>query len=249
MTTLTAWDFTKIVFRLLFIQASWNYQRMLNLGCCFCLAPFATKFLDDSEASRRREFLKRHLEFFNTHPYMASWIIGATMKLEEQGVDIKEIEKVKAHLSRTLAAVGDQLFWRLLKPASAMTGLLLCVKFRSVGIGLLAFLVIYNLPHIYMRVHGLRAGYQNGFELVTTFPMKPYQAMMDFLNKLAALLSGIGLVGLGSSSYIAGRLELAAFLAGAILMYTLIKWKLPLPAALIFLIIFGGIIGALVGQL
>ena len=246
MTTLTVWDFIKIFCRLLFIQASWNYERMLNLGCCFCLLPFAKKYLNDPDASGRREFLKRHLEFFNTHPYMASWIIGATMKLEERGVDPKEIEKFKAHLSRTLAAVGDQLFWRLLKPVAAMIGVLLCLKSQSVGMGLLSFLVIYNLPHVYTRVHGLVAGYQKGFELVTTFPKKSYQSIMDILNKLAGLLIGIGLVSIGASRLTAGGAELAAFLGGTILMYALMKWKAPVPVALLFLIFLSSIVGALV---
>lgn len=57
--------------------------------------------------------LKRHLEFFNTHPYVASPVIGVTLALEEDkanGAPVEDsaIQGVKVGMMGPLAGVGDQ---------------------------------------------------------------------------------------------------------------------------------------------
>lgn len=60
--------------------------------------------------------LKRHLEFFNTHPYVAAPIIGVTLALEEEkanGTEIEDaaIQGVKIGMMGPLAGIGDPVFW------------------------------------------------------------------------------------------------------------------------------------------
>ncbi|MBU5199706.1 PTS system mannose/fructose/sorbose family transporter subunit IID, partial [Vibrio cholerae] len=69
----------------------------------------------------RAEALKRHLEFFNTHPYVASPILGVTLALEEERangapVDDKAIQGVKVGMMGPLAGIGDPVFWFTVKP-------------------------------------------------------------------------------------------------------------------------------------
>lgn len=64
---LTKADRKKVCFRHQFLQGSWNYERMQNGGWCFAMIPAIKKLYtnkDDQIAA-----LKRHLEFYNTHPY------------------------------------------------------------------------------------------------------------------------------------------------------------------------------------
>ena len=65
--------------------------------------------------------MKRHLEFFNTHPYVASPILGVEMALEEQranGADIDDetIQGVKVGMMGPLAGVGDPIWWGTVRP-------------------------------------------------------------------------------------------------------------------------------------
>lgn len=65
---LTKADRKKVCFRHQFLQGSWNYERMQNGGWCFAMIPAIKKLYtnkDDQIAA-----LKRHLEFYNTHPYV-----------------------------------------------------------------------------------------------------------------------------------------------------------------------------------
>ena len=106
-----------LVYRSLYIQATFNLERMQALGFCNCLIPFARKYVKGPEA--QAEFMKRHLMFFNSHPYMACWILGTVVNLEEKllrgEAEQTDIDRYKRMFSQTISAVGDSLFWASLK--------------------------------------------------------------------------------------------------------------------------------------
>ena len=79
--SLTKKDRLSVMLRSQFLQGSWNYERMQNGGWAFSLIPALKKLYPNPEDSKAA--LKRHLEFFNTHPYIASPILGVTLALEE----------------------------------------------------------------------------------------------------------------------------------------------------------------------
>ncbi len=116
---LTKSDRIKVWWRSTFIQGSWNYERMQNGGWAYTLIPALKRLYHTKED--RSAALKRHLEFFNTHPYLASPIIGVTMALEEERangapIDDKAIQGVKVGMMGPLAGVGDPVFWFTVKP-------------------------------------------------------------------------------------------------------------------------------------
>ena len=75
---ITKGDRIKVWWRSTFLQGSWNYERMQNGGWAYTLIPALKRLYHTKED--RSAALKRHLEFFNTHPYLASPILGVTMK-------------------------------------------------------------------------------------------------------------------------------------------------------------------------
>ena len=87
---LTKKDRLQIAWRCTFLQASWNFERMQNGGWAYLMIPAIKKLYKTEE--ERAAALKRHLEFFNTQPYMASPIIGVTMALEEERANGAEID-------------------------------------------------------------------------------------------------------------------------------------------------------------
>mgnify|MGYP002228732609 FL=1 len=89
---LTKADRKKVCFRHQFLQGSWNYERMQNGGWCFAMIPAIKKLYtskDDQIAA-----LKRHLEFYNTHPYVSAPVIGVTLALEEERANGAPIDDV-----------------------------------------------------------------------------------------------------------------------------------------------------------
>ena len=108
-----------VMWRSMFLQGSWNYERMQNGGWAYSLIPALKKLYPSGEEAK--EALKRHLEFFNTHPYVAAPIIGVTLALEEEranGADIDDaaIQGVKVGMMGPLAGIGDPVFWFTVRP-------------------------------------------------------------------------------------------------------------------------------------
>lgn len=83
-------DRLAVAWRSTFLQGSWNYERMQNGGWCFSMIPAIKKLYKTKED--RAAALKRHLEFFNTHPYVASPILGVTLALEEDRANGTEVD-------------------------------------------------------------------------------------------------------------------------------------------------------------
>ncbi|NIS24269.1 hypothetical protein GWN42_16580 [candidate division KSB1 bacterium] len=233
----------KILCRSFYIQATWNYERMLSLGYCFCMIPFAKKCIKTNE--EQAHFLTRNLQFFNTHPYMANRIIGAALKMEEQAIQSKnltdtQIDRIKKRLSESLAAVGDEMFWAQLKPICAILGILLSLYFGLVG--LVGFLVIYNVPHLLVRIRGFSVGYREGSDLIKSSSLKGYKLLLKHLPKFGGFILGLLLIFLLDSDYIKKFSHFVAFGVGMIAMYFMIRRKVPVPLALIALVVVGAIL-------
>ena len=160
---LTKKDRLAVAWRSTFIQGSWNYERMLNGGFAFSMIPAIKKLYSSKED--RTAALQRHLEFFNTHPYIASPIIGVTLALEEERangapVDDVAIQGVKVGMMGPLAGIGDPVFWFTVRPMLGALGASLALSGNILGP--IIFFVAWNLIRWgfmwYTQEFGYRAG-------------------------------------------------------------------------------------------
>lgn len=136
--TLSKKERLSVALRSTFLQGSWNYERMQNGGWAFSIIPAIKKLYKTEE--ERSAALKRHLEFFNTHPYVASPVIGVTLALEEERangaeVDDAAIQGVKVGMMGPLAGVGDPVFWFTVRPILGALGASLAMTGNIMEIG------------------------------------------------------------------------------------------------------------------
>ena len=101
-------DRRSVMLRSQFLQGSWNYERMQNGGWAYSLIPALKKLYPKKEDASAA--LKRHMEFFNTHPYIAAPILGVTLALEEErangaAIDDAAIQGVKVGMMGPLAGI------------------------------------------------------------------------------------------------------------------------------------------------
>ncbi|CAI3269954.1 PTS mannose/fructose/sorbose transporter family subunit IID [Enterococcus cecorum] len=156
-------DRLAVAWRSTFLQGSWNYERMQNGGWCYAMIPAIKKLYKDPED--RKAALKRHLEFFNTHPYVASPVLGVTLALEEDrangaAVDDVAIQGVKIGMMGPLAGVGDPVFWFTVRPMLGALGASLALGGNILGP--ILFFVLWNAIRWgfmwYTQEFGYRAG-------------------------------------------------------------------------------------------
>lgn len=164
---LTKKDRLQIAWRSTFLQASWNFERMQNGGWAYLMIPAIKKLYKTDE--ERAAALKRHLEFFNTQPYMASPIVGVTMALEEEranGAEIDDtaIQGVKVGMMGPLAGVGDPLFYFTLRPVLAALGATLALTGNIMGP--LIFFLVWNIIRMGFMWYTQEFGYKAGTKIV-----------------------------------------------------------------------------------
>ncbi len=149
------------------LQASWNFDRLQNLGFLYQLLP-GLRHLYGRQLPP--ELLERYTTYFNTHPYLAPWVTGTVLRLEadRQGdagavVDGSGFQQM---VMAPYAAMGDALFWGAIRPLAAVIGLLLAIQ--GFLWAPLVLLLVYNLPHLLCRCGGLLIGFRQGVGAVET---------------------------------------------------------------------------------
>ena len=163
---LTKKDRLSVAWRSTFIQGSWNYERMQNGGWAFSMIPAIKKLYKTKED--RSAALKRHLEFFNTHPYIASPILGVTLALEEDRangapVDDVAIQGVKVGMMGPLAGVGDPVFWFTVRPMLGALGASLAMGGSILGP--IIFFVAWNVIRWAFMWYTQEFGYKAGSKI------------------------------------------------------------------------------------
>lgn len=164
--TLSKRDRLSVAWRSTFLQGSWNYERMQNGGWAFSMIPAIKKLYKTKED--RSLALQRHLEFFNTHPYVASPILGVTLALEEEranGVPVDDvaIQGVKVGMMGPLAGVGDPVFWFTVRPMLGALGASLAMGGNILGP--ILFFVAWNLIRWGFMWYSQEFGYKAGSKI------------------------------------------------------------------------------------
>lgn len=91
--------------------ASLNYEKMMGMSYTYSILPFLREnYKDDPKGLK--ESVKMHLQFFNTNPYVAPYVIGVNIGVEEveKSKAIDTIMSLKTGLMGPLAGLGDSAF-------------------------------------------------------------------------------------------------------------------------------------------
>lgn len=160
---LTKRDRMSVAWRSQFLQGSWNYERMQNVGWAYSMIPAIKKLYKSKED--RALALQRHLEFFNTHPYVASPILGVTLALEEERangapIDDTAIQGVKIGMMGPLAGIGDPVFWFTIRPILGALGASLAISGNILGP--ILFFVLWNIIRMAFLWYTQEFGYKAG---------------------------------------------------------------------------------------
>ena len=164
--TLTKQDRKKVWWRHQFLQGSWNYERMQNGGWCYSIIPAIKKLYPNKEDQIAA--LKRHMEFYNTHPYVSSPVMGVTLALEEEkangeNVDDTAIQGVKVGMMGPLAGVGDPVFWFTMRPILGALGASLALSGNILGP--ILFFVLWNVIRLAFMWYTQEFGYNVGTKI------------------------------------------------------------------------------------
>ena len=170
-----------IFLRSLTIQVSFNFWRMQNLGFAFAMLPLIRH--REGDQVRVAAFLSSHLQMFNTHPYLASPVIGSVTGIEEDGEAPETVEDLKKVLMGPYAAIGDSFFWGALRSFSGVGAVILA--FSETLLAPLAFLLLYTPAQLWVRGMGFLEGYhrrRNGIDFIRGLDLPGAAGRIRFLS-------------------------------------------------------------------
>ena len=175
-----------------FLLGSFNFERMQSMGFCVSMMPILKRVYGDNK-DEMKAALKRHLEFFNTQPFVAAAIMGIIGAMEEKranGADISPatLSGVKVGLIGPLAGVGDPIFWGTIRPVLAALGA--GIALTGSIIGPIIFFVAFNAIRLATHWYGVKYGYEKGTELVENIGGNEMKFLTEGASVLGLLVMG-----------------------------------------------------------
>ena len=183
----------QILFRLLAVQGSWNYELLSGTGIGFCIEP-ALRFLPGGVGGTAyRTALARQCQYFNCHPYLAGVAVGALARAELDGESAARIERFRTALCGPLGSVGDRLVWAAWLPFCSILGLAAFAVGAPWWLVLALFLGTYNVGHLGLRAWGLSTGLSGGLQVSRQLGGPVLRDGPEWLARAAALIGGLAL--------------------------------------------------------
>ncbi|MCF1685388.1 PTS system mannose/fructose/sorbose family transporter subunit IID [Tetragenococcus halophilus] len=194
---ITRKDLNKMVWKSLMLQASFNYERMQAGGWVYGLIPGLKKIhKNDHDLSNS---LKEHMQFFNTHPFLVTFIQGIILSMEENKEERETIRGIKVALMGPLGGIGDALFYLTLLPITG--GIAASLSSQGNITGPILFLVVFNAVHFGARFFLMHFGHRIGTDAISS--------LKEGTQKISRAASIVGLMVVGAliASYVDFNLD------------------------------------------
>ncbi|WEV50886.1 PTS system mannose/fructose/sorbose family transporter subunit IID [Lactobacillus sp. ESL0731] len=209
--------------------ASLNYEKMMGLAYTYSMLPFLKEnYAGDPKGLK--ESVKTHLQFFNTNPYLAPYVLGMNIGIEEKekSKSLKTIMGLKTGLMGPLAGLGDSVF--VVIPWTIFGAIAANMALSGSPLGIFLWFIVTWL----LRALGIplfKAGMKSGTSLLTSIETK-----MKLITESVSIL-GLMVVGGLIPTVVKPNLALK-FKQGSLTMTgnQILNQIMPglLPAALVF---------------
>lgn len=263
---ITKKDLNNLFLRSIPYEHSWNYERMGNVGYTWALLNILKKLYPDKQDLSKA--MKRHLSLYNVTPYISTFPMGISAAMEEANAENEDfnedsINDVKTALMGPLSGIGDAFFWGTLRVIATGIGCALALKGNILGV--ILFLLVFNVPHYIIRYLGTFLGYKLGSDSIAKLTKSGLMAkVMEAMSIVGITVVGAMTMEMTAINFVTeiGSGEdvttLQALLEGIApglptlalfgLTYFLLKKKVK-PLAIMLIMLIFGIVGAFFGFL
>ena len=248
----------KMAWRSMFLQASFNYERMQAGGWLYSILPGLKKIHKNKQDLSTS--MKHNLEFFNCHPFLITFVMGIILSLEQKKAHSQTIRSLRVAAMGPLGGIGDAIFWFTLLPISAGIGANLSLQGSILGP--IIFFVLFNIVHLGLRFGLMHWSYKVGVDGIAklTKNAKEFTRAATVLGMIVvgALIASYVNVNIVTPEYLSmqGTIDLQSILdsimpcllplAVTFGMYGLVKKNVS-PMVNILILVVIGIVGAFLG--
>ena len=257
-----------MVWKSMMLQASFNYERMQAGGWLWGILPGLEKIHTNKEDLSAS--MAHNLEFFNTHPFLVTFVMGVVLSLEQEKADINTIRAVRVAAMGPLGGIGDALFWFTLVPVTAGITANMAISGSLAG-PILYFVITFGVQMV-LRYFLMYWSYSLGTQAITLLTKNAkeftHAASMLGVFVVGALTCNYGATTLGmmipngttidaTGAEVANYIDVQGLLNGILpaliplgftmMCYFLIKKKGWTPIKCIVLLLVIGIVGCIFG--
>ena len=248
----------KMVWRSCNLQGSFNYERMQAGGWLYGILPGLLAIHGEGSEDLKTS-MAHNLEFFNTHPFLVTFVMGIVLSLEQQKADVGTIRAVRVAAMGPLGGIGDAIFWFTLVPIAAGIGSNMAID-GSIA-GPIVFLALFNIVQFAVRFFLMHWSYNLGTKAIEllTANAKEFTRAASLLGVfvVGALTSNYGGTALSADLTLENGTTIQSILDGVLPKmipmaltlgcYFLMKKKGWTPVKCIGALLVLGLVGALVG--
>ncbi|CAH0537267.1 PTS N-acetylgalactosamine transporter subunit IID [Vibrio marisflavi] len=155
-------DINRMVWRSLLLQASFNYERMQASGWLYGLLPSLKKI--HSNKADLSKSMQGHMGFFNTHPFLVTFVMGIILAMERSKQNISSIQNTKIAVGAPLGGIGDAMFWLTLLPICG--GIAADLALQGSILGAIFFIVAFNTVHFGLQFGLAHYAYRKGVSAI-----------------------------------------------------------------------------------
>ena len=243
----------QMAWRSMFLQASFNYERMQAGGWLYSILPGLKKIHKNKEDLSTS--MKHNLEFFNCHPFLITFVMGIILSLEQKKADIQTIRSLRVAAMGPLGGIGDAIFWFTLLPISAGIGANLSLQGSILGP--IIFFVLFNVVHLGLRFGLMHWSYKVGVDGISKLT-KNAKEFTRAATVVGALIASYVSVTLATPEYLSmsGTIDIQSILDSIMpcllplvltfFMYGLVKKNVS-PMVNILILVVIGIVGGFLG--
>ncbi|MGM3172812.1 PTS system mannose/fructose/sorbose family transporter subunit IID [Dickeya lacustris] len=182
--------------RMLWVQASFNYQRMQSSGFLYAMLPALQRIHKNKHDLSVS--LKLHNEFFNTSPWLVSFMQGVILAMEKGKQPIETIRSFKVAAMGPLGGIGDAMCQLTILPITASIAAALALD--NLYIAPIIFLLLFNLIRFSIYIPLFNYGYKLGLSALGTLKQQS-----EAFSRGATIL-GLTVVGALTASFVRVRL-------------------------------------------
>ena len=218
------------------IQASWNYERQMNLGFLYGMVPTLDRLYPDEsdpvQLEKKKEAYVRHMAFYNCTPQTSAFVLGLSAAMEEEyakdpeNFNPESINAVKTSLMGPLSGIGDSFFQGTIRVIAFGLGVQLAQQGSIMG-PILA-MIISAIPSGIITWFAAKLGYQGGSQYLQ-------KLQGNMMEKVMYVCGIVGLMSVGAMiATLIGATTPATFSEGTVVIQDILDGIMPqaIPLAL-----------------
>ena len=199
----------------MFYQGNWNITNMQGTGFRWLLKDF----FKNNKTKLPLDFDSSPLYYFNTNPYLVTFILGLLLKeTQEKGI-IGDYDKI---YSSALAALGDTFFWHSLRPFAFFVSIWAIVINPELLV--ILYLIVFIFFNIIFFVLCFYYGYTFGANVMLLFNKIGFNKWSAVFDGMTTFMAGIVIAYVIKYQYYIGSIHVIKSVLLFIVGIIISKW-------------------------